>query len=127
MTQKEFLKYIIRKRVDVFTIILAIIAVSLMKRFNPVLFLFMTYAFYMLAITFMDLAKMEVRQVTGKVIKYNRVSAGKYLYRLSIDQAGKTKIFSLDSYRENCVGFEVTISYLRYTKTVVGISSSDRH
>ncbi len=121
MTRKEFFAFILKKRLDVLTILVAIVIVYLMKRFNPVLFLFMGYAVYMLALTVLDLAIMEVRQVTGKVTKYSRVSAGKYLYRISIDQEGKTKTFNLDSYKEGCVGLEVTISYLRYTKTVSDI------
>lgn len=122
MTRKEFFVYIIKKRLDVLTILVAIGVVYVMNRFNPVLFLFMAYALYMLALTVMDLAVMEVRQVKGKVIKYDRVSTGKYLYRLSLEQDSKVKTFGLDSYRENCLGFEVVVRYLRFTKTVIGIS-----
>lgn len=122
LERKEFIIYILKKRLDIPLILLAMALLTYMNGFNIIVLLFICLAIYMIALILLDIVLMEVRQVTGKVVRYDKVKLGNYFYRIVLETNGKISRFGLDKYRENCIGEEVTIKYFRFSKTVVGIS-----
>lgn len=124
MERKEFIIYILKKRLDIPLILLAMALLTYMNGFNIIVLLFICLAIYMIALILLDIVLMEVRQVTGKVVRYDKVKLGNYFYRIVLETNGKISRFGLDKYRENCIGEEVTIKYFRFSKTVVGISEN---
>lgn len=124
LERKEFIIYILKKRLDIPLILLAMALLTYMNGFNIIVLLFICLAIYMIALILLDIVLMEVRQVTGKVVRYDKVKLGNYFYRIVLETNGKISRFGLDKYRENCIGEEVTIKYFRFSKTVVGISEN---
>lgn len=124
LERKEFIIYILKKRLDIPLILLAMALLTYMNGFNIIVLLFICLAIYMIALILLDIVLMEVRQVTGKVVRYDKVKLGNYFYRIVLETNGKISRFGLDKYRENCIGEVVTIKYFRFSKTVVGISEN---
>jgi len=122
LERKEFITYILKKRLDIPLILVAMAVLTYMNGFNFIVLVFTCFALYMTGLIILDIILMEIRTLTGKVVRYDKVRLGNYFFRIILDCNGKISRFGLDKYRENCVGEDVTIEYFRFSKTVVGIS-----
>ena len=122
MERNEFVAYIMKKRLDIPLILIAMAALTYINGISLVVLLFTGVAIYMTGLIVLDVILMDVRQAVGKVVRYDKVKLGNYFYRIVIEDHRKMKRFGLDKYRENCIGEEVVIEYFRFSKTVVGIS-----